>query len=57
MRLLSFLPPVALAALVAADAASDVLSLTATTFESSVNPEPLILVEFFAPWYTRFSPS
>ncbi|KII95150.1 hypothetical protein PLICRDRAFT_33983 [Plicaturopsis crispa FD-325 SS-3] len=40
----------ALATLVAADAASDVLSLTASTFDSSVKSEPLILVEFFAPW-------
>jgi len=39
-----------LAALVAAEGASDVLDLKADTFESSVNPEPLILVEFFAPW-------
>ena len=52
---LSSLCPLALAllpSLVRGDghAASDVLSLTASTFESSVNPEPLILVEFFAPW-------
>lgn len=40
-----------LAALVAADQASDVISLTAQTFESTVNTEPLVLVEFFAPWY------
>lgn len=32
-------------------AASDVLSLTSATFESTVNGESLILVEFFAPWY------
>lgn len=41
----------ALAAFVVADQASDVISLTAQTFESTVNAEPLILVEFFAPWY------
>jgi protein disulfide-isomerase A1 len=39
-----------LAALVAADQASDVSSLTAQTFESTVNTEPMSLVEFFAPW-------
>lgn len=32
------------------DGPSDVLSLTAADFESTVNSEPLILVEFFAPW-------
>ncbi|KAF9567323.1 protein disulfide isomerase [Agrocybe pediades] len=43
---------VAFAAFVLANegAASDVLSLTAATFESTVSAEPLILVEFFAPW-------
>ncbi|KAF8974519.1 disulfide isomerase [Flammula alnicola] len=40
----------ALAAVVLANEASDVISLTAATFESTVNAEPLILVEFFAPW-------
>jgi len=40
----------ALAALALAEGASDVLSLTAATFESTVNAEPMILVEFFAPW-------
>ncbi len=34
---------------------SDVISLTTATFEEVVNPESLILVEFFAPWY--FKPS
>jgi protein disulfide-isomerase A1 len=38
-----------LAVLVAAEH-SDVISLTAQTFESTVNIEPLALVEFFAPW-------
>jgi protein disulfide-isomerase A1 len=53
MRLLPFIPAASafvLATLVAAEGASDVLDLKADTFESSVNPEPLILVEFFAPW-------
>ena len=40
-----------LAVLVAADQASDVISLTAQTFESIVNVEAITLVEFFAPWY------
>jgi len=32
------------------DTPSDVLSLTAEDFKSVVDPEPVILVEFFAPW-------
>ncbi|KAJ3565734.1 hypothetical protein NP233_g7447 [Leucocoprinus birnbaumii] len=40
----------ALASLVFADATSDVISLTAKNFEESVSTEPLMLVEFFAPW-------
>lgn len=35
---------------VLANEASDVISLTASAFESTVNAESLILVEFFAPW-------
>ncbi|KAF8914643.1 protein disulfide isomerase [Mucidula mucida] len=35
---------------VANDAPSDVISLTASDFDTIVKPEPLILVEFFAPW-------
>ena len=52
MRLLTAIPAtaIAFAALVVAEGASDVLDLKGDTFESSVNPEPLILVEFFAPW-------
>ena len=42
-----------LASLVAADA-SDVISLTSENFDAVVKPEPLILVEFFAPWYGSF---
>ncbi|KAJ7590992.1 thioredoxin-like protein [Mycena floridula] len=34
----------------AASGPSDVLTLTAGDFLAKVNPEPLILVEFFAPW-------
>ena len=34
----------------AAEGASDVLDLDASIFESTVNPEQMILVEFFAPW-------
>ncbi|KDR83695.1 hypothetical protein GALMADRAFT_236030 [Galerina marginata CBS 339.88] len=40
----------AFAAFVLANEASDVINLTAATFESTVNSESLILVEFFAPW-------
>jgi hypothetical protein len=53
MRLSSFIQTVSALAFVtyvAAEGASDVLDLKADNFESSVNPEPLILVEFFAPW-------
>jgi protein disulfide-isomerase A1 len=41
---------VALATLVAADNASDVVSLTSADFEKSLGDEALTLVEFFAPW-------
>ncbi|KAF8138721.1 thioredoxin-like protein [Boletus edulis] len=57
MRLSSFVSvasAAALASLVVADTdaekPSDVVSVTQDTFESTVNPEPLILVEFYAPW-------
>lgn len=49
-HLFSSATALALATVVVADGASDVLSLTADSFDSVVNPEPLILVEFFAPW-------
>ncbi|KAK7061762.1 protein disulfide isomerase [Favolaschia claudopus] len=53
MRFSTLLAPSLLAfvSVVLADdeAPSDVISLTAATF-SSIDPEPLILVEFFAPW-------
>jgi hypothetical protein len=35
---------------VLAEDASDVLNLVASDFEAKVKDEPLILVEFFAPW-------
>jgi len=40
----------ALVSLVFAELDSDVISLTAKNFEESVWKEPLMLVEFFAPW-------
>ena len=42
----------ALAAFATADEASDVISLTAQTFESTVATMEVGLVEFFAPWYS-----
>ncbi|KAK2466246.1 hypothetical protein APHAL10511_001888 [Amanita phalloides] len=52
-----FLAPTVLLALAArvlaeaeAEAESDVISLTASNFNELVDAEPLILVEFFAPW-------
>ncbi|KAG0709680.1 thioredoxin-like protein [Suillus ampliporus] len=56
MRFTSFVSVasvIALASFVSAEDAetsSDVLNLTKDNFGSSVNAEPLILVEFFAPW-------
>lgn len=38
-------------ALFSAVLGSDVLDLTHDNFDAVVNPESLILVEFFAPWY------
>ena len=51
MKLSFFSPALALAfaTYVLADG-SDVISLTQADFESTVNAESLILVEFFAPW-------
>lgn len=55
--LVSAASAVGFASLVVADTdaekASDVISVTQDTFESTVNPESLILVEFFAPWLVR----
>jgi len=48
--LISAASALALTAFVAAEGASDVLDLDASNFESNVNPEQMILVEFFAPW-------
>ncbi|KAG1768164.1 thioredoxin-like protein [Suillus occidentalis] len=51
--LVSVASAIALASLVSAEDAaesSDVLNLTKDTFSSVVNPESLILVEFYAPW-------
>lgn len=47
---LSIAPLLAFAALVAAEGVSDVLNLDASNFKSLVDPEEMILVEFFAPW-------
>lgn len=40
-----------LATLALADAASDVVDLTPSNFNSEVDHDKLVLVEFFAPWY------
>ncbi|KIY49249.1 disulfide isomerase [Fistulina hepatica ATCC 64428] len=50
MRLSSLSALASLAAVALAADVSDVISLTASTFEPIVNPESLMLVEFFAPW-------
>jgi protein disulfide-isomerase A1 len=51
MRFISSVAPVlALAALIVAEGVSDVLNLDATNFKSLVDPEEMILVEFYAPW-------
>lgn len=59
MRFTSFVSVASVVTLVslasAKDAASDVLNLTKDNFASTVNPEPLILVEFFAPWQAVFT--
>ncbi len=44
-----------LATFALADASSDVIDLTPSNFKSVVDPEKLILVEFFAPWYALIS--
>ena len=41
-----------LATLALADAASDVIDLTPSNINSVVDSEKIILVEFFAPWYS-----
>jgi len=52
MRVSTLLPPLLSLwiSLVRAAEGSDVLDLDATNFKSVVDPESLILVEFFAPW-------
>jgi protein disulfide-isomerase A1 len=50
MRFSTPISLLAFAAFVLANEASDVINLTASNFDSIVNGEPLILVEFFAPW-------
>jgi len=52
MRVSTLLPPLfsLWASVVLAAEGSDVLDLDATNFKSVVDPESLILVEFFAPW-------
>ncbi len=50
MRFLATASFLAFAARVLADGESDVITLSASTFDEIVKPEPIILVEFFAPW-------
>jgi protein disulfide-isomerase A1 len=50
MRFSTPISLLAFAAFVLANEASDVIDLTASNFDSIVNGEPIILVEFFAPW-------
>lgn len=52
--LLTSLVSLTLATLAIAETGSDVVDLTPSNFKSVVDPEKLILVEFFAPWYTLF---
>ncbi|KAI0921126.1 hypothetical protein AcW1_004792 [Taiwanofungus camphoratus] len=50
MRFPRILSSAAVFTLVSVVAADGVISLTSSNFDAIVNPEPLILVEFFAPW-------
>jgi protein disulfide-isomerase A1 len=53
MRISSLIPSLlslTLATLAVAEGASDVIDLNPANFKSVVDPEKLILVEFFAPW-------
>jgi protein disulfide-isomerase A1 len=50
MRLSTRFSGVLALALAATAVASDVIDLTPSNFESTVNNEELMLVEFFAPW-------
>ena len=51
MRFSRWLSSAAALAFVQAVLASDVIDFTPATFDSTVNPESLMLVEFFAPRY------
>lgn len=50
MRVSRLFPSAAVLAFIQAVLASDVLDLTPANFDSTVKPESLMLVEFFAPW-------
>jgi protein disulfide-isomerase A1 len=54
MRFAALSASLALAALVAAEgaseAATDVLALTTAEFDKAIAEEPLMLLEFYAPW-------
>ena len=50
MRFQQLLSSAAFLALARIVAASDVIDLTPDTFDEIVKPDPLMLVEFFAPW-------
>ena len=50
MRFQNVISTASLLALASVAAASDVLDLTPDNFDYTVNPESLMLVEFFAPW-------
>ena len=50
MRFQNVLSTASLLALASVAAASDVIDLTPDSFDETVNPESLMLVEFFAPW-------
>ena len=51
MRVSRLFSSAAALAFIQAVLASDVIDLTPANFDSTVNPEALMLVEFFAPWY------
>lgn len=52
--LLRSLTALALVTLAAAEDPSDVIDVTPSNFDS-ITKEPLVLVEFFAPWSRRFT--
>ena len=51
MRVSRLFPSATVLAFIQAVLASDVLDLTPANFDSTIKPESLMLVEFFAPWY------